>query len=414
MSRVGVSVRRLLLVLGVVLVSMPGGWAHRPITSKYTYTRDVLPIFRERCGGCHRPGGVAPMSLLTYDEARPWAQAIKEEVASLRMPPRYAEVGFGPVANGHNLSAREIDTIIDWASGGTPEGPRDQAPPAPPAADGWRLGTPDLELTPAAPFTLPADRLEATPTFVLPTGLTDTRWVRAMDVRPGAPSIVRSVVAWVDPSGAAGRHDAGDPGLTHETPSIEREVLLIWTPGEPPVPLAADMGIRLPPRADLIVRIHYKKTWRQEGEAVSDRTVIGLYFQPAPPRRPIRALHIASASSPATAEGASSDGQGRPGAQEEASAAVSAPVDIVALVPRLRGPLETLRVDVVQPNGTRAPLLLLSRPTPEWPARYWLERPVTLPRGSRIVVAADGAGPLAVQVDYAASGSERPGRRAKP
>ena len=98
--------------VAAVLVMLPSDTvvlAHKPITSKYTYYGDLQPIFRDRCGACHRPDGVAPMSLLTYDEARPWGQSIKEMVVDLQMPPRYAEASYSAVKNGHSLSAREMD-----------------------------------------------------------------------------------------------------------------------------------------------------------------------------------------------------------------------------------------------------------------------------------------------------------------
>ncbi len=349
------------------------------------------------------------MSLLTYDEARPWAQSIKEEVVSLRMPPRYAEPGFAPVRNGHNLSARDLDKIVDWATGGTPEGP--PATPSPSSApnEDWRLGPPDLELTMSEPFTLPADRIEATRSFVIPTGLAAPRWLRAVDVRPGAPSIVRSVVAWVDTRGEARRRDAHDPapGFDDESTWLGREWLVVWTPGEEPSSLDAGLGVLLPPRADLVVRVHYKKTWRQEGEAVSDRTALGLYFQATAPARPVRTLQIGSraAPPPATDRAAAKDGGA---ADDKLGATLPEEIALVALVPHLERPLDQLRVEAVRPDGHHVPLLLLSRPSPEWPARYWLERPLLLPRGARLVATPQGGGGgVTVQLEYTTAAARR-------
>jgi mono/diheme cytochrome c family protein len=395
-------------LLAVFLVTMTTvGEGHRPITSKYTYARDLLPLFRTQCGACHRPGGVAPMSLLTYEEARPWAQSIKEEVVSLRMPPRYAERGFGPIRNGHNLSARELDAIVDWAAGGTPEGPRAAPPPVATPSEHWRLGPPDLEVAMGEPFTLAADQMEATRSFAIPTDLKASRWLRAVDVRPGAPSIVRSVVAWIDTKGEARRLDATDPapGFADEQFRAEREVLVVWTPGEDPLTFAPDVGVRLPPHADLVVRVHYKKTWRQEGEAVSDRTVLGLYFQPATPTRSIRTLSLAPRAATRTTDRPAPQNSGAAG--DEVGTTLPADIDLLALVPKLERPLDTLRVEAVRPDGARVPLLLLSRPSPDWPARYWLERPLRLPRGTRVFAEAQGSGPFTVQLEYTAASRRR-------
>src|SRR5258708_28234441 len=96
--------------------------AHKPITSKYTYNADVFPIVRDRCGRCHVAGGAAPMSLLSYKDAVPWAESLREELTAERMPPWYVDDESAPMRGGRSLTAGEIDTIVTWATGGTPEG----------------------------------------------------------------------------------------------------------------------------------------------------------------------------------------------------------------------------------------------------------------------------------------------------
>ena len=95
---------------------------HTPIASRFTYNEHIYPIFEDQCGSCHVEGGIAPMSLLTYQEAYPWTQSIREEVLGLRMPPWKAEDGFGQFKNGHVLPAHELDMILEWAAGGYPQG----------------------------------------------------------------------------------------------------------------------------------------------------------------------------------------------------------------------------------------------------------------------------------------------------
>src|SRR5581483_4630325 len=100
--------------------------AHKPITSKYTYNDDVFPILKERCSRCHVPGGVAPMSLMTYEEAFPWAESIRAELVASHMPPAAPEEGFGEVAHTRALTAKEVDIILTWATGGNPRGALEQ------------------------------------------------------------------------------------------------------------------------------------------------------------------------------------------------------------------------------------------------------------------------------------------------
>lgn len=113
---------RLVPILLILSGSCATVMAHDPITTKITYSREVVRIFQKRCFECHREGGKAPMSLMKYDDARPWAKAIKEEVLERRMPPWGAVKGFGEFRNDRALTQEEISIIADWVEGGAPEG----------------------------------------------------------------------------------------------------------------------------------------------------------------------------------------------------------------------------------------------------------------------------------------------------
>src|SRR3989442_2136001 len=109
-----------------------------------TFARDVLPILQKNCQSCHRPRQIAPMSLLTYEEVRPWARAIKTKVESRQMPPWFADPEYGRFTNDRSLSQRDIDTIVKWADSGAPQGDPKSAPPAIEwPSDGWQI-KPDL------------------------------------------------------------------------------------------------------------------------------------------------------------------------------------------------------------------------------------------------------------------------------
>ena len=376
--------------------------AHKPITSKYTYYGDLQSIFRARCGACHRPDGVAPMSLLTYDEARPWGQSIKEMVAGLQMPPRYAEASYGAVKNGHSLSAGEMDKIIEWANGGTPEGSLSAGTPVE-ALEGWALGDPDLVLSPEAAFTLEADASEHVRYFAVPTGLIADGWVRAVDVQPGATAVVRSVVVYIDTTGDARQLDgddaapgfavSGDPGFPTD------DVLAAWVPGQESMSWDAGVGYRLPARSDVVIRVVYKKTWLTEGQALSDRTAVGLYFTEKPASRVVKRLVLEPPRDAGSGDSTEST----------FTEALAEDVDLLAAMPLMEQKLDALQVDAVRPDGTRQPILLLSGPTPQWPARYWFDGPISLPKGSRVEVvvtataAATNGGrePLTLRLEYA-------------
>ena len=328
--------------------------AHKAVTSKYTYHQHVLPILKERCGRCHRDGGIAPMSLLQYQEAMPWAEAMRGELLSNRMPPWNADPAFGSLKAPQALSAHELDVLLTWASGGSPAGAAPDAP-APAAADeAWPLGAPDLTLQMPAPVTLPADTREKTVEVVVPTGLKAERWIRAVDLKPGTPSVVRSASVAIKPAGG------------------QEAVIASWLPAQAPVPLEGGAAYRLPAGAALVLRVHYKKTWKNESDEVTDRSTVGVYFA-ASPARDVQRLTLAA----------------------PADAALDAPFtythaidrDLQAVSIRAEGgpPDLTAQAVAIAPDGSRTPLIRMVI-RPEWPRQYAFAAPTRLVRGSRIEI----------------------------
>src|SRR5437867_4549225 len=344
--------------------------AHKAITSKYTYNDDVFPIFRERCAKCHVPGGVAPMSLMTYDDAFPWAESIRAELVAAHMPPWNADEAFGDLKHAHTLSAKELDVILTWATGGNPRGALDQKLPAVALKNDWPMGKPDLALPIPSEFAFAADKMEDTQEFTVATGVTEPRWVRAVDLLPGTPSIVRSAVIFLK--------NAAPEASAPAKPAPET-VLARWVPGHDPEPLDNSLGYRLPAGAQLGVRIHYKKTWQFEGKPMSDRSTVGVYFAPVKEARELMMLPI---------EGTSTPPQGGMNQTVSFSRTLNDDVQAVALRPDAVPSNITLQVEAVRPDGSRAPMLRLNTRA-DWDRRYWFARPLALPRGTKIEVTAN-------------------------
>src|SRR5438105_4237095 len=149
-----------------------------------TFSRDVAPILYARCTECHRRGEIAPMSLVTYEEARPYARSMRRMVVERRMPPWFADPHVGTFSNDAALTDREIEVVTRWVDGGAPQGDPADLPVMPRYADGWRIGAPDLVLTVAEPFTIPPSGILDYQYFDIPTGLTTDRWVQAVEIRP--------------------------------------------------------------------------------------------------------------------------------------------------------------------------------------------------------------------------------------
>jgi hypothetical protein len=341
------------------------------VTSKYTYNDDVFPILRDRCSRCHVTGGVAPMSLMTYDEAFPWAESIRAELVAAHMPPWHADDGFGALKSAHTLSPKELDVLLTWATGGNPRGMLDQKLPAVTLKNDWTRGAPDLALRMPAEFTLAADKMEDTYEFTLATGTAEARWVRAVDLLPGTPSIVRSAIVFVKP-------DAAHDEARASAPAPER-VLARWLPGQDSEPIDAGAAFRLPAGAELGVRIHYKKTWQFEGKPLADRSTVGVYFAPAKEARELLMLPIDSPSTPPAAAA---------GPTIAFSRTMTDDVQAVALSPDQVPANITLQVEAVRPDGSRAPMIRLNTRA-DWGRRYWFERPMALPRGTKVEVTAN-------------------------
>jgi hypothetical protein len=353
-------------VAAMCAVSLTTGEAHKAITSKYTYNDDVFPILRDKCARCHVSGGVAPMSLMTYDEAFPWAESIRAELVANHMPPWNAEEGFGALKQAHTLSPRELDIILTWATGGNPRGQLDQKLPAIALTNDWSMGAPDLVLPLPSDFTVVADKMEDWHEFVVPMGTTGSRWVRAVDLLPGTPSIVRSATISL--------RTAADSAAAAATPSPE-QVLAHWLPGHDPEP-AAGTAFRVPAGAQIAVRIHYKKTWQFEGKSLTDRSTLGVYF--AKDSGPLELLTVALATPGPPATDAK---------DVTFSRTLNEDLQAVAVTPDEVPPNIWLQMVAIRPDGSRAPLIRLST-RPDWSRRYWFERPLSLPRGTRIEVTA--------------------------
>ncbi|MBM3264754.1 MAG: hypothetical protein FJY97_15200, partial [candidate division Zixibacteria bacterium] len=158
---------RLVVWLAVAMPCTDAGVveAHKPVTSKYTYYEHIQPLFRFYCGGCHRPDGIAPMSLLSYETTYPWAESIKEHLLAPSLHPYHDDESYGVFRHDHRLTPRELDRIVDWADGGTPQGvaPADTLRIDTPVR--WILGPPDRTLT-LPEVVLGSEETEKTQTFV--------------------------------------------------------------------------------------------------------------------------------------------------------------------------------------------------------------------------------------------------------
>jgi len=184
---------------------------------RVTFYRQIAPIVYANCTPCHRPGESGPFSLVTYDDVRRHAQQVAAVTKRRFMPPWLPEPGHGEFAEERRLTEAQIQLIQAWVAQGAPAGSAAHAPAAPKFSGEWQRGAPDLILRVAKPYQLYAEGPEVFWNFILPVPITTTRWVKAMEVRPGNPRVFHHANVILDRSGATRRQEAipgaGFPGM---------------------------------------------------------------------------------------------------------------------------------------------------------------------------------------------------------
>jgi peroxiredoxin len=267
-----------------------------------SYHKDVLPILQKNCQECHRPGAVGPFSLMTYRQAVNWATDIKDYTASHQMPPWKVSEGMR-FANERKMTERDIAVLAAWSEQGTPEGDPKDAPPAVKFEEGWKLGPPDLVLTVPDDYQVGPTGNDIFRCFVLPTNLTEDRYVESIEVKPGNPRIVHHALLFIDTAGAGSKIEKQQREKTSKDPHGGNDLdigpgyyggmgpgftptasLGGWAPGQLPRTLPEGTGIKLPRGSDVVMQLHYHRNGRLE----KDKTAIGIYFSKKKVERPFQ------------------------------------------------------------------------------------------------------------------------------
>lgn len=285
--------RRTASSLAVLLIPTLAAADELPDT--VTFAEHVAPIVFGNCADCHRPGQVAPFSLLSYADTKSHAKTALREMKRHNMPPWQPAAGHGEFQGERRLTDTQIALFEKWVKGGMAEGDAAKMPPAPKFADGWRLGKPDLIVTMPRPFDVPAGGPDIYQNFVLPLDLPEDRWVTAVDFQSSAPTVVHHVLYFLDDGGRGraaekkagdGKKDAppGFPGMGFR-PSGS---LGGWAVGARPVKLPGGLAMPLPKGSDLVLQTHFHPS----GKAESETLTVGLYFADKAPKRTLHRLGL--------------------------------------------------------------------------------------------------------------------------
>jgi hypothetical protein len=357
-----------------------------------TYHRDVEPILQRHCQECHRPGQVAPFALLTYPQARKRASDLATVTADRQMPPWHASTTEGgPFRDARVLSKEEIATIAAWADAGAPEGEAKDAPAPLTFASDWALGTPDLVLKPAEAYTLSADGKDELRVFVIPSGLTEGRWISAVDYRPGNPKVVHHILGAFDTTGRAVEMDKAAPGPGYPTfggfgttttglPFLPSGGLAGWAPGKAPRPLPEGVGRYLPAGADVLLQVHYHKS----GKVEPDSTSIGLYFAKGPIDKLVRGAIVIpprpSMLSRPELKIPADDANYR----VAGTFTVAYDAHAIAVIPHMHWLGKDFLLSATRPDGSKSTLIKVDRWDFNWQDTYEFNAPLALPQGTKL------------------------------
>ena len=370
-------------LLGVLLALWSGGlWAQMGNMNAPTYTKNVAPILQKHCQSCHRPGEAAPFSMLTYEETRPWAGAMKMAVRQKLMPPWYADPKVGHFSNDRSLSQEDIDTITAWATAGAPEGdPKDMPAPVD-FVQGWAISKPDVTFQLPKEFAVPKSGMVEYQYAIVPTGFTEDKWIQAVEVRPTERSVVHHIIAFVREPGSNYFKDQR-PGVFFEAPpaktdetvdtsALPSDFLVGYAPGQPAEILAVGEAKLIKAGSDIVFEVHYTPN----GKAVTDRTKLGLVFAKEPPKKRVQTL---SASN-----GTFKIPPGDPNYRVDASFDIRQPVTLASIHPHMHTRGKDFEYRVVFPNGESRTILRVPQYNWHWQLWYNLGEPIDLPPGARI------------------------------
>ena len=344
----------------------------------------IRPILAQRCVGCHQPGEIAPMPLLTYQQARPWAKAIKQAVLNRTMPPWHADAQSSKrFHNARVLTGTEIHQLAAWADGGALEG-QPQPPIAITRHDAqFTLGQPDLVIRIPGYEVPPTGTLRYT-FLVTPTHLSEDTWVSAAEWKIDQRAVVHHINAFVRPPGSSYVATAPQGQLyvasgaersfrhPNERELDRRELLVGYEPGYRPIAWAPGQAKLIRKGSDIVFEIHFTSN----GKAAVDHSELGIYFAKQPPAE--RIITITPADSKLAIPPGDANYRSFVWAELQADA------KLISLQPHMHLRGKAYRIEAVYPGGRRDLLIDVPRYDFNWQTTYFFKEPLQLPKGAKL------------------------------
>lgn len=387
------------LIVGAALAI--GSTAFAATNAPVTFYKDVMPVLEKDCQSCHRPGEAGPMSFLTYDSTRPWAKAIKSAVITKKMPPWFADPHYGKFSNDRTLPQSAIDTLVSWADSGAEAGNPADAPKPLSFVEGWRIQKPDVVIRMPTAFNVPASGTIDYQYVVIPTGFTEDKYVQMAEARPGDPSVVHHILAFIrEPGGSfmkgapigvpftetdlrkklqdeqraaaaqgggrGGRRQGGGGGAGFG------DEVAGYAPGTLPNVMKPGQVKVIPAGSDIVLQIHYTAT----GKASSDTSEVGLVFATTKPTE--RVLTLAATTTKFAIP------PGDRNYEVDANVKLEDDSTLISMLPHMHFRGKNFEYRVVYPTGEKETLLEVPHYDFNWQLSYDLAQPKLLPKGTII------------------------------
>lgn len=374
-----------------------------------TFSRDVAPIFYRRCVSCHHPNDIAPMPLVTYEDARPWAKAIREAVLSRQMPPWHADPHYGQFSNDRRLTETEMETIKAWVEGGAKPGDPKDVPAAPQFPDDWKVGKPDIVIPIPETYVVKANSPDAYLYFTVPTNFKEDTWVTAVELRPENRRVVHHAHVFLkDPpkpkdAGAESEKDnfTIEDGQVHHInpampvlddgcssidggnwpgrhPNESQTMLGSYLPGKDPDIFQEGYARLIPAGSSLGFQIHYNSRSIKADE--TDRTSVALVFAKEPPKQRLRRVDISNYLFRIPA--------GDPNHEVTACYAFPKDAELMSYTAHMHLRGKDMKFEALHPDGRRETLFSVPKYDFNWQTEYLLRKPVTIEKGTKIIITA--------------------------
>jgi hypothetical protein len=410
-------------LVGLGLFGTATSHADGPNKKEVTFNKDVAPILYKNCDECHKPNDIAPMSLINYKDARPWARSIREMVVTKQMPPWGADSTPGEFTNDRRLSQSDIDTITAWVDQGAKEGdPKDLAPAPSFTQDGWLLGKPDVVLSMDKAYQIPANGPDEYVYFTIPTNFTEDKWVTAAELKPGNKKVVHHIIAFLVSeeqykalNGAARpRRPSDSNSIFYQDGTLSRvkmdalvdddvcanpqkqtrgglgegggnlgNLLAGYAPGKDVDAYPAGYAKKIPAGSYIIFQVHYSNFKGGMNKPETDISSIGLTFSKTPPAEMKKMIVTRGISNTYFKLPA-----GDPDHQVVACMTFDKDVRMLTYMPHMHLRGKDMRYDLIYPDGHKEMLLDVPRFSFNWQTVYKLKQPLDIPKGSKLIVTA--------------------------